>query len=256
MLQPILDERTNIEMNPNGDSSICVQFGTEINPMIHRKVKALTDRLEENTFPGFIECVPAFTSVTVFYNPLLVHHTYKKESKSFFHLEKNISPYKIVCMILKKMIKNLVETKECKRRIVEIPVCYGEEFGPDLEAVAEYHNISTSEVIDIHSKGEYLVYMIGFAPGFPYLGGMSEKIATPRHHSPRLLIPAGSVGIAGMQTGVYPISTPGGWQLIGRTPFELFCPNESPPTLLQSGDIVKFVPISLKEYEVYKEKTI
>jgi inhibitor of KinA len=151
---------------------------------------------------------------------------------------------------------NLEETKESKQRFVEIPVCYGGEYGPDLEAVAEYHHLSTSEVVEIHSKEEYLVYMIGFAPGFPYLGGMSEEIATPRRHSPRLSIPEGSVGIAGMQTGVYPISTPGGWQLIGRTPLELFCPNENPPTLLQSGDIVKFVPISLEEYQANKEKTI
>lgn len=253
MLHTISDGKTNIEMKPIGDSSICVQFGTEINPVIHRKVKALVDHLEKDSFTGFIECVPAFTSVTVFYHPLLVHHSYKKDVNP---VEKNISPYKIVCAILKEILMNLVETKESKQRIVEIPVCYGGEFGPDLEAVAEYHHLSTSEAVEIHSKGEYLVYMIGFAPGFPYLGGMSEKIATPRRHSPRLSIPAGSVGIAGMQTGVYPISTPGGWQLIGRTPLDLFCPNENPPTLLQSGDIVKFVPISFEEYQAYKEKTI
>lgn len=253
MLPTIFDVNTNMRMKPLGDSAILVQMGTEINPEVQMKVKALTEYFESRSFNGFIECVPAFTSVSIFYNPVLIHHTYNKESKSFFHREKNISPYKIVCSIMKEIIKNLEVIKECTQRIVKIPVCYGGEFGPDLEAVAEYHHLSTSEVIDIHSKGEYLVYMIGFAPGFPYLGGMSEKIATPRHHSPRVSIPAGSVGIAGMQTGVYPISTPGGWKLIGRTPFELFCPNENPPTLLQSGDIVKFVPISLEEYEANKE---
>jgi inhibitor of KinA len=252
MLQQMFNDQIKVEIKPLGDSSICVQFGMKIDPLIHRKVKAFADHLETHPFTGFIESVPAFTSVTVFYNPLVVYQT----SKKVHPIEKNISPNNIVCSILKEMITELEETEDTNQRIVEIPVCYGGEFGPDLEAVAEYHHLSTSEVIDIHSKGEYLVYMVGFAPGFPYLGGMSEKIATPRHPSPRLSIPAGSVGIAGGQTGVYPISTPGGWQLIGRTPIELFCPTENPPTLLQSGNIVKFVPISLEEYKEYKEKTI
>ena len=141
-------------------------------------------------------------------------------------------------------------------RTVSIPVCYGGEFGPDLEYVARHNNLTTDEVIHIHSSGEYLVYMIGFAPGFPFLGGLSPKIATPRRPSPRATIPAGSVGIAGMQTGVYPIETPGGWQLIGRTPQKLFLPNENPPSLLQAGDVVKFCPISFQEYQesVYKEQ--
>ncbi|KKI88931.1 kinase inhibitor [Bacillus sp. SA1-12] len=253
MLHTIFDGKTNIEFKPMGDSSISVQFGTEIHPAIHRKVKAFVDHLEKESFTGYIECVPAFTSVTVFYHTLRVYQNYDKDK---IPVEKNMSPYKIVCAILNEIIKNLEESQESMQRVVEIPVCYGGEFGPDLEAVADYHHLSTSDVVDIHSKEEYLVYMLGFAPGFPYLGGMSEKIATPRRHSPRLSIPVGSVGIAGMQTGVYPISTPGGWQLIGRTPLELFCPNEHPPTLLQSGDIVKFVPISLEEYQAYKEKTL
>lgn len=256
MLQTNFDVNTSMKMKPLGDSAVLVQLGTEINPEVHLIVKALTEYLETHSFNGFIECVPAFTSVTVFYKPLLIHRTYKKESKSFSRIEKNISPYKIVCSIIKEILMDLEVTKECNQRIVEIPVCYGGELGPDLEAVAEYHRLSTNEVIDIHSKGEYLVYMIGFAPGFPYLGGMSEKITTPRRNSPRVSIPAGSVGIAGTQTGVYPISTPGGWQLIGRTPIELFCPTTNPPSLLQPGDIVKFVPISLKEYETYKETII
>jgi inhibitor of KinA len=139
-------------------------------------------------------------------------------------------------------------------RVVEIPVCYGGEFGPDLGYVAEHNQLSVEEVIEIHTSGQYLVYMIGFAPGFPYLGGMSERIMAPRRQSPRLAIPAGTVGIAGMQTGVYPIETPGGWQLIGRTPLALFRPQDNPPSLLQSGDIVRFCQISDKEYEEYKEE--
>jgi len=133
--------------------------------------------------------------------------------------------------------------------IVEIPVCYGGEYGPDLGFVAEHNGLSQEEVIKIHSEGRYLTYMVGFAPGFPYLGGLSEKIAAPRKESPRLKIPEGTVGIAGNQTGVYPITTPGGWQLIGRTPFRLFHPGKNPPTLLKAGNIVVFKPISEQEYK-------
>ncbi|MGV3465566.1 MAG: 5-oxoprolinase subunit PxpB, partial [Heyndrickxia sp.] len=133
-------------------------------------------------------------------------------------------------------------------RVVEIPVCYGGDFGPDLETVASMNGLSTEEVIQIHSSAEYTVYMIGFAPGFPYLGGMSEKIATPRLPSPRLKIPERTVGIAGNQTGVYPIETPGGWQLIGRTPIKLFRPQDEVPSLLHAGDKVRFKPISYEEY--------
>ncbi|WP_037465560.1 5-oxoprolinase subunit PxpB [Shimazuella kribbensis] len=256
MLQTNLDENSNIQIKPLGDSAILVQFGSVINREVHLKVKAFTDEMEAHSFAGFIECVPAFTSVTIFYNPVHVYEKYKKQGEYVHLSEKEQSPYSIVYSIIKEKLKELKEVKEVKHRVVDIPVCYGGEFGPDLEAVAEYHHLSAMEVIQIHSKSEYLVYIIGFAPGFPYLGGMSEKIATPRHHSPRLSIPSGSVGIAGMQTGVYPISTPGGWQIIGRTPVDLFYPKENPPSLLRSGDIVKFKPISLEEYKRHKEKIL
>lgn len=143
--------------------------------------------------------------------------------------------------------------KQKVRYVIEIPVCYGEEFGPDLEFVANHNGLTPEEVIRIHSSAEYLVYMVGFAPGFPYLGGMPEAIAAPRRPSPRLAIPAGSVGIAGKQTGVYPIETPGGWQIIGRTPIALFVPDSNPPTILASGDRICFRPISRQEYMERKE---
>jgi inhibitor of KinA len=247
------DENANVEIKPLGDSAILVQFGSVIHWDVHVKVKAFTDDMEMHSFAGFIECVPAFTSVTVYYNPLHVCNEHKKQ-KCDYRSDAELSPFKIVRSIIKEKLKGLQEIKEGQHRVMEIPVCYGGEFGPDLQVVADYHHLSPNEVIHTHSKVEYLVYMIGFAPGFPYLGGMSEKIATPRHDSPRLSIPAGSVGIAGMQTGVYPISTPGGWQIIGRTPVDLFYPKENPPSLLLSGDIVKFQPISLEEFKRYKEK--
>lgn len=139
-------------------------------------------------------------------------------------------------------------------RIVHIPLCYGGEYGPDLSGLAFYHGLSEAEVIDLHTSRDYPVYMIGFAPGFPYLGGLDERLATPRRSVPRIQIPAGSVAIGGAQTGIYPLMTPGGWHVIGRTPLALFRPDADPPSLLQAGDIVRFVPIAPDEYETACER--
>ncbi|MDQ0252841.1 inhibitor of KinA [Evansella vedderi] len=245
-----IEESIPFDIYPLSETAIILQFGTRIDIHLHRRVKTFTDYLEKYRFEGFIECVPAFSSVTVYYDPIRVLQSEKNGGHS---LSKNRSAYDIVCLHMKKMVGELTEMKEDSPREVEIPVCYGGEFGPDLEFVGKHNNLTPNEVIKIHSSGEYLVYMIGFAPGFPYLGGMSEKIAAPRRSSPRESIAKGSVGIAGGQTGVYPISTPGGWQLIGRTPVELFCPNDTIPSLLQTGDVIRFKPISLEEYNEYKE---
>lgn len=239
----------NVDMFPLGEAAIVVEFGRCIRPDIHRKVKAFADYLEQHPFPGMLEYAPAFSSVTVFYDPLAVgqltgHNVQDAQPRS----------YHSVASLLRELAARIDVTTEQQARIVEIPVCYGGEFGPDLEYVAEHNHLSVEDVIKIHTGGQYLVYMIGFAPGFPYLGGMSEKIAAPRRQSPRLAIPARTVGIAGLQTGVYPIETPGGWQLIGRTPLELFRPHDNPPSLLQSGDIVRFRRISREEYETYGEE--
>jgi inhibitor of KinA len=233
------------EIMPLGDGALLVEFGTSISPRIHKKVKSLTNYLDKNSFPGMIEYVAAFTSVTVFYDPVTILQSTneKKENKT---------AGEIVDRLLREIIGKLDGTDHTVSRVVEIPVCYGGEFGPDLEFVARHNKLSPEKVIEIHTGGEYLVYMIGFAPGFPYLGGMSERIATPRRQSPRTSIPAGSVGIAGMQTGAYPISTPGGWQLIGRTPTALFRPQENPPSLLNAGDTVKFYSISNEEYQAMR----
>nr|WP_229725228.1 5-oxoprolinase subunit PxpB [Paenibacillus abyssi] len=236
-----------MQMFPLGESAIRIELGTSIHPDIHRRVKRVTDYLDKHPFPGMIECVPAFTSVTVFYNPLQVRKLHIDDPEL-----KDQTCYEIISTIIQRLASRMNDTSSDQPRVVEIPVCYGGEFGPDLNVVAEHNGITPEEVIDIHAGGEYLVYMIGFAPGFPYLGEMSERIATPRRPSPRTSIPEGTVGIAGMQTGIYPISTPGGWQLIGRTPLRLFRPHEHPPSLLQSGDIVKFRSISQEEYESYR----
>ncbi|WP_066367410.1 5-oxoprolinase subunit PxpB [Neobacillus fumarioli] len=221
---------------PLGDSGIIVKMGDGIDQKTHEKVQALARLLQKHPFEGIIEIVPGFTTVAVFYDPIRL-----------FHLGIEF-PYNWVLAKLKEIMATLPETSVKDARVVEIPVCYGKEFGPDLEVVAVHNGLTPDEVIRIHSETEYLVHMIGFAPGFPYLGGMDERIITPRRSTPRLKIPAGSVGIGGEQTGIYPIESPGGWQLIGRTPQRLFRYEGEPPSLLQAGDLVRFRPISLVEY--------
>lgn len=225
-----------VEIFPVSDTAIMVQLGEKIDLITHQRVKSLAQYLNQQPFTGMLEYIPAFTTITIFYDPLRLSAG-------------KVPAYEIVCSILEEIVANLRDETNLKAKIIEIPVCYGGDFGPDLEYVALHNGLKPEEVIKIHSDNNYLVYMIGFAPGFPYLGGMSKKIAVPRRNSPRLVIPAGSVGIAGEQTGVYSIETPGGWQLIGRTPLALFQLASSPPSLLQAGDIVKFQPISRQEYE-------
>jgi len=224
-----LPDPVSFQILPLGDAAIVVKFGDTIDRDLHRKVQSLENYLNDHSLPGMIELVPAYATVTIYYEPL---------HRSFHDLD----------VELRGILARLTNALELNPRIVEIPVSYGGEFGPDLEFVAQHNSLKTDDVVQIHSDPDYVVYMIGFAPGFPYLGGMSQRIAAPRRDSPRLQIPVGSVGIAGTQTGVYPIETPGGWQLIGRTPIELFRPRENPPTLLRAGDVVRFRPITNEEF--------
>ncbi|MCU9593370.1 5-oxoprolinase subunit PxpB [Caldibacillus thermolactis] len=222
---------------PLGENAVLIELGKEINIETHQKIKGIAKFLNDNPPEWMIEYIPAFTTLTIYYEPYYIYSTFGTE---------NI--YEYVCKEIKKLLLKIPIGDENEPRNIEIPVCYGGDFGPDLEVVAEYNQLTPEEVIQIHSSGEYIVYMLGFAPGFPFIGGMSEKIATPRRKTPRLKIPERSVGIAGMQTGIYPIETPGGWQLIGRTPIRLFTPENNPPTLLMAGDKIKFTPISYEEY--------
>jgi len=227
---------------PLGDTAIVLEFGNTIHYDIHKKVGAFSASLAQHAFPGMIEYVPAFTTITIFYDPWIISKYGKLDA------------YQEIVSIINQLAINVREKEESIARLIHIPVCYGREFGPDLADAARHSSLAIEQVIAIHSNVEYLVYMIGFAPGFPYLGGMDERIAMPRKATPRHLIPAGSVGIAGLQTGVYPIETPGGWQLIGRTPISLFDPLRHPPTLLQAGDKIRFIPITREEYQARKEK--
>ena len=219
---------------PLGDQAIMIEAGNEITEEVQQQIRKAAALLEGRSPVWMVESIPAFTTIAVFYNPLAVLYD---EAKS----------------ALEELLQHASEVPVPEPRIVEIPVCYGDEFGPDLEFVAQHNGLTAEEVVAIHSAGDYAVSMIGFAPGFPFISGMSEKIAAPRRESPRLRIPERTVGIAGIQTGVYPIETPGGWQLIGRTPLRLFRPEQEMPSLLKAGDTIKFRQISEQEYYEWEE---
>ena len=222
---------------PLGDSTAVIELGNEISEDVQQHIALIGSFLDEYSFEGFIEYVPAFTTVTIFYNPLL-------------------TDYETVEALLKEMLKEIREEEVNATPVtIEIPVLYGGEQGPDLSFVAAYAGLSEATVIDLHTSAVYLVHMIGFAPGFPYLGGLNEKIAVPRKESPDAKIPAGSVGIAGVQTGIYPIETPGGWQIIGQTPLKLFDAERNPPALLKAGNRLRFVAITEDEFEEMKRVT-
>lgn len=215
---------------PAGDKSLIIEFGDSISQEINKKIRNMYIALEKSNLEGLSEMIPTYRSLLISYNPLKLK-------------------YSNLCEKLREYEENLNDADSEPAKVVKIPTVYGGEYGPDMEFVAQHNDLSVDEVINIHSSQNYLIYMLGFTPGFPYLGGMSEKIETPRLKTPRTKIPGGSVGIAGKQTGIYPIDSPGGWQLIGRTPVKLYDPFAEPPVLLNAGDYVRFVPIDEKEYK-------
>lgn len=212
-----------------GDRGLLVEFGDTIAPDINGKVRAVTHLLESAALPGIEEVIPTYHSVIIVYDPLRTTPADLEPS---------------VCALAEDAaLQTLPEPKE-----TTLPVCYGGPFGPDIGFVAEHNRISVAEVVRLHSAPSYPIYMLGFSPGFPFLGGLSEKLHTPRLASPRSQVPAGSVGIANNQTGIYPIASPGGWQLIGRCPLKLFDPLRDNPFLLRAGDTLRFRPVSEGEY--------
>ena len=220
---------------PVGDKAISIEFGNSISARINRQVHHLARQVAKQRIQGMFDVVPSYRSLLVYYNPLLI---------SYAELESR----------LRSLGGSLEEAEVGTSRVVEIPTKYGEEYGPDLPRVAEHSGLREEEVVKTHSGSDYLVYMMGFTPGFPYLGGMSEKIATPRLQTPRPAVPAGSVAIAEQQTGIYPIESPGGWQIIGRTPVQLFDPSRDPPVLVEPGDHIRFVPVNESEYADIQQK--
>ena len=214
----------------SGDSALVIEFGNEISVDINKKIRKMMDDIKKENIDGIVELVPTYCSLLINYDVLKIDYNTLVEK-------------------LKTFLNNNLETAEGEEvTLIEIPTLYNDEVGPDLSYVAEHNKISKEEVIKIHTGTDYLVYMLGFMPGFTYLGGMSEKIATPRLESPRLQIYPGSVGIAGKQTGMYPSMSPGGWRIIGRTPLKLYNPDSDTPVYISSGDYVRYVSISEEEY--------
>ena len=215
---------------PAGDKALAIKVGETISPEINLAVRNLSVILENQQIPAVLDIVPTYCSILINYDPL-------------------ISSLDELAIKIKDLGKNINDSTVGSPRTIEIPTVYGGAYGPELGYVAQFNGLTELQVIDIHSGTDYLVYAMGFTPGFTYLGGLSDKIVTPRLQTPRTEIPAGSVGIAEQQTGIYPIESPGGWQLIGRTPVNLFDPTKSPPVIVEPGDYIRFVPISSEEYE-------
>ena len=211
-----------------GDRSLLVELGDEISPSVNQRVQELFTAMDMHPVDGVRELVPSYRSLLVIYDPL------------------NISPADLKHTI-RDTYQNLDQAELPEPRTIDIPIVYGGEQGPDLESVAQYHHITPQEVIDYHTRPTYRVYMIGFTPGYPYLGEVPDAISTPRRETPRILVPQGSVGIAQKQTGIYSVDSPGGWQIIGWTPVDLFDPQAQPPSLLMMGDRVRFQAISAQD---------
>lgn len=221
-------------IKPVGVQAIQVIFEQKIDEIINSKVMTLKEKLSDLSSDVVRELIPTFASLLIYYDPL----------KTDF-------------VSMKQLVEGLLEEgqdgKQSQGHLIEIPVCYGGKYGEDLEFVARHAGLTPEEVIRIHSGRDYRIYMLGFLPGFPYLGGLDERLVTPRLESPRTKIPAGSVGIGGAQTGIYPMESPGGWQLIGRTPIQLFHPEDNGKLPYEAGDWIRFIPIDEKEYEERKQ---
>ena len=212
-----------------GDRGLLVEYGDVIDPDVNNKVRSMAIIMEKESSKSVIETIPTYRSLLIIYDPAITNPT--KLEKEILALEERLSQIKIP-----------------PPDTVEIPVCYGGEFGPDIQFVADHNSITKDDVIRIHSEADYQIYMIGFTPGFPFLGGLPKELHTPRLETPRSFVPERSVGIANNQTGIYPLASPGGWQLIGKTPLRLFAPEHSNPFIYKVGDRIKFKPISTEDY--------
>ncbi len=221
------------------EQGVSIEFGQAISEDLLQLITNFHRLIGQNPFPGFYTAVPAYTTLSVFFDPVRVIQSQALPGENCFE---KVSGY---LLSLKEKLKN---TAGAQSDIVSIPVCYGGDFGLDINEVAALHNLTVDEVISLHSSAEYKVYMIGFVPGFAYLGGLIDLLESPRKATPRSAVPACAVGIAGKQTGVYPLKTPGGWQIIGQTPVKMFDAARSQPSLLKAGDRVVFKPIDISEF--------
>lgn len=219
----------HLRIVPAGDSALIVEFEERIDPAVNVRAIALADAVQRASIAGVRDVVPTYRSVAVYFDPLRVDY-----DALLARLEAGASG---------------VTTPPPDASLVRIPVCYGGDLGPDLASVAAFARSSEDEVVRLHTACTYRVFMLGFVAGYAYLGVVDSRIAMPRHSVPRVRVPAGSVGIAGVQTGVYPTETPGGWQLIGRTPVKPFDPHRAEPFLMKAGDSVEFYAITRSEFD-------
>lgn len=226
--------QNKIRIRTAGDAAILIEFGKEISPEINQKVTMVVETIREQHIEGIVDIIPAFCSLLVNYDPRV--HSYDEMKK-----------------YMEYILKMDFKADSKPKKIYEIPVCYGGEFGPDIANIAAHAGLTEEEVIEIHTSRDYLIYMLGFLPGFCYLGGLDERIHTPRLPNPRLKIAAGSVGIGGSQTGIYPMDSPGGWQLMGLTPVKTYDPGRKEPILVHAGDYIRFVRINEAEFQRIKE---
>jgi inhibitor of KinA len=217
---------------PCGDGAVSVEFGRAIDLGLNRKVQKLFSRLKRIVPSGLIDLIPSYRSLLIQYDPIIL-------------------AWEDLTALVLSALEEETEADLQEGPLVEIPVCYGGVFGPDLPEVASCLNLSPEEVTAIHSGPVYHVYMIGFSPGFPFLGGLDPRLFIPRKKNPREKVPAGSVGLAGPQTGIYSVDSPGGWQLIGRTPLKLFDLQRPDPIYLKAGYKIRFYPIGIEEFENY-----
>jgi KipI family sensor histidine kinase inhibitor len=217
-----------------GDRGLLLEFGDEISLEVNEKVRRMALAIREAGIEGIIEAVPTYRSLLIIYNPLILSIEELKER-------------------LGGIEEGLQRTPFPEPKLIRIPVVYGGPYGSDLDDVARYHRITPEEVVRLHCSKPYLIYMIGFMPGFPYMGDLPEALVTPRLKTPRLSVPPGSVAIAQRQTGIYSMESPGGWQILGRTPVRLFDPEKESPVLLQMGDLVQFYPINEIEFNEWHE---
>ncbi len=228
---------------PCGDHAITIELDNRVDVEISRQVISLYQKISSMKLPGVLDIIPAYSSVTIVYDLQLL-------AKQFTAA----SVYETMRVILQNAADDISDTVVTETRLIRIPVCYDSSLAPDIISLAALHQLSVEEVIQLHTAVIYRVYMIGFLPGFAYMGSVDKKIITPRKENPRTNVPAGSVGIAGEQTGIYPFSSPGGWQLIGQTPVPMFAANQSQPCYLQPGDSVQFFPITVDEF--FKTKQV
>lgn len=232
--------KTTYRIFPLGDSAITADWGNCINESVNREVLARFRQLSDTPLPDMTEVVSAYSSLTIYYDVLAVKKRIAPGTTVYDHMRH----------LLEERLQQPVSADSVQGRLVRIPVCYEKPFATDILSLALAKHISVEELIQIHTASIYRVYMLGFLPGFTYMGEVDERIASPRKPVPETVMP-GSVGIAGRQTGVYPLVSPGGWHIIGRTPLALFAPEREEPALLTAGDQVQFYSISRHEFENY-----